>query len=358
MLENLKRRFRLAIRREVRKALEQATPELERSWLRIAKADAEDKAADRQVLLDAILANRAPVTSTPGPTPRAIDPNLQEVRRLVEGLAVRSHPYYPLREGWGLTALDSGHYFFVNTNDLTITPWLIMSGQWEPEVSSVMSRYVQPGMRVADIGANMGYYTVKLGALLRGRGGLVAFEPNPEVAPFCTENIKINGLGGIARFFDCALGEEPGEATLTVPGSNMASANLTGEQVEGSHSHKVKVARLDDVVSGAFDFIKLDAEGYEPMILRGGRETLRRSPDCGVMMEVNLRRWERQGPFSEMAELLPGRAALVVKPGGKLAETTIQELASYLETQPFTECYVLFCPERHKPRFAELNVPL
>lgn len=41
------------------------------------------------------------------------------------------------------------------------------------------------------------------------------------------------------------------------------------------------------------DRIKLDAEGYEKRILDGALNLLKRSPQCAIMIELGLERWER-----------------------------------------------------------------
>jgi hypothetical protein len=72
---------------------------------------------------------------------------------------------------------------------------------WLAEVRSFCSHHMQRPLTVAvlDIGANMGYHTVKPGSKIANGGRLHAFEPNPEVHAVCLENSKINGLLGMFR---------------------------------------------------------------------------------------------------------------------------------------------------------------
>ena len=150
-------------------------------------------------------------------------------------------------DGWGLTTLASGEPFFVNTSDRNITPWIIMGGVWEVNVARPLVSYAAPGMTILDIGAHMGYYTVRLGKKLAGNGALYAFEPNPEVNSVCLENIKLNGLLNCVQLNKFALGDANGKATLTHSDSNMASANLVGEQ-DADYSVEVEVRSLDEAL--------------------------------------------------------------------------------------------------------------
>lgn len=270
---------------------------------------------------------------------------LHEVSQLFALVGQRTaRNYYPLRDGWGLTSLRSGCPFFVSTNDFTVTPWIIMGGHWEPNVDDVMMAYVKPHMRIADIGAHMGYYSVKFGLALAGTGRLYAFEPNPEIYPVCAENLKINGLDSIASLHKYALGDREETARLTIPESNMASANLVGDQEFGK-GYDVKVVTLDGFLpeNETLDLIKLDAEGFEPRILDGAKGVLSRSPDCALMVEVNLDRWQRFEPIEMIYKRLPNREAFAVMDNGSLKSIAEPEIAGFLQSRPFTECYFLIC---------------
>lgn len=257
-----------------------------------------------------------------------------------------SRPYYPLDNGWALTKLDSGQDFFVNTSDRNVTPWIIMGGHWERNVERVLYDFVQPGMTVFDIGAHFGYYTVKLGSKIGSQGRMHAFEPNPEVNAVCEENIKINGLTSFTTLHKVALGVIEGKATLTRSASNMASANLLGDQ-DADYSVEVSVKRLDDMVPNSLsvDLIKLDAEGYEKRILDGGASVLRRSPQCAIMIELNLERWEKT---AELSALVPacggGKELYAVRDDGTLEHFTLDRVRPFLLNCAFYENYFFVAP--------------
>ncbi len=179
-----------------------------------------------------------------------------------------ARPTWTLADGWTLTHLDSGEPFFVNTRDTTVTPWILMGGHWETNVEKVLLAYTQPGMRVADIGAHMGYYTVKLARRIGQTGKLLAFEPNPILNEFVYENIKINGLWFAVDLRRHALGDKRGKGQLSYSGGNLAQATLH-ESPGAQTSVEVEIHTLDSVVTAPLDLVKLDAEGYEPLILKG-----------------------------------------------------------------------------------------
>lgn len=255
-------------------------------------------------------------------------------------------PYYPLDDGWALTFLDSGQPFFVNTRDRNLTPWIIMGGHWEPNVSASLLQYAQPGMNVLDIGAHIGYYTTKLGTKIGSGGCLWAFEPNPAVGDVCQENIKINGLAGSVKLHALALGDKSDWLDLTYSKSNMTSANLLGEQ-QADVSIKVEVKRLDDVLPRdvVVDLIKLDAEGYEKFILDGARDLLSRSPNCAIMIELGLDRWERVSSLDQLIPTCGGnKIVYAVQPDGSVRPMDVSEMRGFLLGCGYHENYFLIAP--------------
>src|SRR5579871_4793090 len=53
-----------------------------------------------------------------------------------------------------------GHVMYVDSRDLSLTPHLFRQGYWELDVTRFFLGVVKPGMRVVEVGANVGYYTL------------------------------------------------------------------------------------------------------------------------------------------------------------------------------------------------------
>ena len=102
-----------------------------------------------------------------------------------------------------------------------------------------------------------------------------------------------------------AVGESEGELTFVVPPrGNMGQGHLLaeGENAAGQEVEKVPVITLDAFVAEKgierVDFIKMDVEGAEPMVIAGARRTIER--DMPIMMvEINP---ESLGEFHTTAD--------------------------------------------------------
>jgi FkbM family methyltransferase len=145
-----------------------------------------------------------------------------------------------------------------------------------------LGRLVEPGTTAVDVGAHIGDYTYSLCKRLGPGGHVIAVEPLPDLARMLTKATRKLRLP--VTVINCALSTEAGEAELRVPwegGERMAGfATLEArEKAVGGQTFRVRLRTLDDVCAGApsrISFIKIDVEGHELNVLRGGVETLRK----------------------------------------------------------------------------------
>src|ERR1700759_5244650 len=76
-----------------------------------------------------------------------------------------------------------GTKYFIDANDLVMTPQLVVYRQWESDLSAFFIRSLTPDTSFVDIGANFGYFTCLAGSRIgtTGRGRVIAVEPNPHM---------------------------------------------------------------------------------------------------------------------------------------------------------------------------------
>ncbi len=237
-------------------------------------------------------------------------------------------PYYPMSGHWALTQLADGQPFFVDTRSRDITPWIAMTGTWEGWVDAVLTALARPGDTFVDGGANMGFYTVRIGGLVGPAGRVFAFEPNPEMFAFVRENIAINGRSGRDAAWNVALGqgsgtlvfahdrEHPGGGVLMTPGES-ARADL--------ETQTVAVAALDDLLpqDAVAHLIKIDVEGFEAPLLLGAERLLARSPDAAIVCELAFDQWARFGsPAALLRRFAGSRRIFEIRECAPLEEIT------------------------------------
>ncbi len=119
-----------------------------------------------------------------------------------------------------------------------------------------------------DIGANIGCIAQALAA---SGFEVVAFEPQPEVFKLLTANVS-------CATHCVALGSESGTADMPKvhysERGNFGGLGCGFKSIYGSY--EVPVRTLDSFDFAGVGFIKLDVEGYELEVLRGGTQTILR----------------------------------------------------------------------------------
>ena len=160
------------------------------------------------------------------------------------------------------------------------------TGTYEKGVLGFMQDYLQPGEVFVDIGANIGLMSIFAAKCIGNTGHVHAFEALPKTAGILQENIDINACTNIT-IHGFALGAENGTATIYEnPQVNRGGASLVVN--DGSEGTQISVKKLDDVYpkEAPISMVKIDVEGYEPMVLEGARNTLLRCRPI-VIIEVS-----------------------------------------------------------------------
>lgn len=131
---------------------------------------------------------------------------------------------------------------------------------------------------VLDIGANNGSFS--LAAKYYPNTKWHCFEPDEFTFSLLEENLKINNIKNVIMYRD-ALCDKIGDAILNVchshRGLNTLGTNLQRFQKSDSFEYKVKTNTIDNLfIDTKIDLIKIDTEGSEYDIIRGGIETIKK----------------------------------------------------------------------------------
>jgi len=180
----------------------------------------------------------------------------------------------------------------VNRTDKRTAPIeAINFGIYEKDDSAMMLRLIGPGSRILDIGANIGWHSMRLAKLIPD-SQIAAFEPVPQTYQHLTRNLGLNDLNNVEAF-NFGFSDRPGTIDLFFDPEVSVRASLA-RLVETDCSRRVacRFRTVDDFVeerSCRVDFIKCDVEGAELLVFRGALQTLGR--DKPVVFTEMLRKW-------------------------------------------------------------------
>ncbi len=171
-------------------------------------------------------------------------------------------------------------------NHATLKEWLDNGQFYEPDVSNFLLRVLEEGDTVVDVGANLGYFTILAGSLVGETGNIIAFEPDEKNIADIERNLTINGFQKRTNIIrkpakDCV------EQTIFYINSDNSGGNALWDPAEfpgniktseiGEHITLTSTT-LDNEIRrlgvSKIKLIKIDTEGAEELVIRGGLQTL------------------------------------------------------------------------------------
>jgi len=185
-----------------------------------------------------------------------------------------------------LIELD-GFRLYVRPHDFLVGTSIAANKVWEPHVTAQLRRVLKPGGVFVDVGANIGYFAMLAASLVGKTGKVLAFEPNPDNCEQLSLSLRANGFANV-ELHACAVADR--EKTVTVyPDTSSSLSLVVGDHsvpdsmdavhlMHASAARTVRVCTLDTALQAVprVDVVKIDTDGYEPEILQGMHETIRK----------------------------------------------------------------------------------
>lgn len=156
--------------------------------------------------------------------------------------------------------------------------WIVKSGNhgywlgsYEYEKRRMFEEIIREGSVVFDIGAHVGFYTLLASELVGSSGKVFAFEPLPRNLRFLRSHLEINCITNV-KVIEAAVLDVSGTTSFE-EGPNSSEGHIIS-----TGSLEVRTVSLDALVrSGEVplpDFMKIDVEGAEMLVLSGATQVL------------------------------------------------------------------------------------
>lgn len=225
---------------------------------------------------------------------------------------------------------------------------LFRSGHlYETWTSLIGLASLQPGDIAIDIGAHVGFFSLLFRLGVGPSGAVYAFEPMPDTYRRLLHNVIHNRFTNVLPL-PLAVSDQSGSAVFHIHPSNEGESSLIG--VPGGKQCNVQVTSLDDLFGDTLPrrprLLKLDAEGVEPAILKGGERFFdTHAPDLvicecnrGALAVSGMSEWDLREFFYER-----GYACAVVNNGVGIelgGGSFYRYLARYESSAPVDHRYV------------------
>jgi FkbM family methyltransferase len=153
------------------------------------------------------------------------------------------------------------------------------TGVFEPRTTALFAKLLRPGDCVVDVGAHVGYHTLRARTLVGDKGRVLAIDPQPYNCHKILANAELNGFSNIA-VLAAAVGASDTFVTLKQQfRSDRSRLTLRGPGVnDGALDFIVPMVTLNWVLANwnisRLALLKIDVEGYELDVLLGADKVL------------------------------------------------------------------------------------
>jgi FkbM family methyltransferase len=124
--------------------------------------------------------------------------------------------------------------------------------------------------------------------LLEGTGKIYSFEPTPRIYEILRDNVQVNSFLelGMVHLHQLAVTDSSGKARLSIF-NNDSGHNTIFSYGKADDEIEVATTSLDEILATEerVDIVKIDAEGAEPLIVRGMRQVIKRNPKIQILLE-------------------------------------------------------------------------
>lgn len=202
-------------------------------------------------------------------------------------IARASSPLWQRREFF--LSVEPGIFIPAELDDYMVY-WVFANGYHRDAVVRLSRELILPGDTVLDIGANIGLWAMGAARATGESGSVYAIEPIPENHARLVSNLELNRLTNV-RTAPLAFSNGPGLVTMYRPSYEHSGLPTLGRREGVDTPISVEATTLDDYCEREgvthVDFIKIDVEGAERLVLEGASRTLCSADAPAILFEVN-----------------------------------------------------------------------
>jgi FkbM family methyltransferase len=157
-------------------------------------------------------------------------------------------------------------------------------GVWEEHLYNLIENISFKDTTIIDIGANLGAHTLEFADLVGDGGKVYSFEPQRVVFYQLCSNIFVNGYDNIYAF-NKAVSNKNGVVHIEKQDFYFDGVLNIGNTHIQNQGDPVDGIKLDDYNLDNISLIKMDVQGFEPFVLDGATETIKRNRPL-ILIEI------------------------------------------------------------------------
>jgi FkbM family methyltransferase len=226
---------------------------------------------------------------------------------------------------------------------------ILDTGSWDPAISGVLRKALEPGMTFVDAGANIGYFSVLAAQLVGPEGRVFSVEPDPGNLRILRANLWRRGCAN-TTVLPIAAWPEATHLNLQSNPEDGAVTQVGGDEQTGG---MVPAAPLDDLIPGPVHYLKVDTELTDHVVVKSAERLIREN--SSMLVTVEFHPWEDSQTGHTPAQVLAIYENLGLNPyeiadaRGNLLPTTYGWVAGNTDLPEDHNCFD-FAMSRRMPK--------
>jgi len=254
------------------------------------------------------------------------------MKRIIQKLLLQSYRF-ALATGILSTSLGRAAFEFAYSSYKVI---------FEAGEVGLLSAYVVEGGTVIDVGANIGFFTLKFAAWVGDSGRVFSIEPEQKNFDRLSQRVKQHGYISRVSLVQAAAAEKSGELRLAINQDNPMDHRLSDRGVS------VRAITIDELCAlndwPEVCFVKIDVQGAEGRVIAGAIETIKRfSPALFVEIEEGNVKSDIPGAlfWDELTSF--GYWPYILEKNGPKRFENIHAMFTFVKVNGYADCLFLKC---------------
>jgi len=163
---------------------------------------------------------------------------------------------------------------------------------------------VAPGSTVIDVGANIGFFTLRFGRWVEPGGQVIAIEPERRNMATLRRRVRGAGLQHVVHCVQAVAADRQGELRLAVNRAHPGDHRIADD------GEPVRAVTIDELIAGdprRVTLVKVDVQGAEMLVIAGAQGVIERDRPA---MFVEIADWALERFGSSGSELIETLADL------------------------------------------------
>ena len=188
--------------------------------------------------------------------------------------------------------------FIIYPDDYIISGWIRSGYIYEYNlVNDYLKKYILKSKIIIDAGANIGCHAISY-SNFNPNATIYAFEPQKEIYDVLNKNKRLNHSSNLVCL-NHSLGHANCDVNMNPPLKTPDGINYAGTGI-GIGGEPTKMVTIDSLHLSGLDFLKMDVQGSEGLVIMGARETITKYKPTILFEHDNTR---VDSAYFELAEI-------------------------------------------------------